>query len=201
MLGLGNVCLKRTSLKHRSAAHLIDRRIPVTDVMSQALCTRMESWQDKTFQRSILVVGVGPLSTLHSFSAGPVLIAHIILIHVQRVTYDIRTALVTLLFTLRLIVLLVLIATLSAFSVLHCGLQEYRMQPLRKGRDRQCKTHPKHVTSAELVKSAHQFSTAVPFDEECAIPNAKMTSLRIMAPRRRLAAHARMSNSDQLSAT
>jgi hypothetical protein len=37
---------------------------------------------------------------------------------------------------------------LSAFSVLHCGLQEYRMQPLRKGRDRQCKTHPKHVTSA-----------------------------------------------------
>jgi hypothetical protein len=29
----------------------------------------------------------------------------------------------------------------------------------------------------------------------------KMTSLRIMAPCRRLAAHARMSNPDQLSAT
>ena len=185
MLGLGNVCLKRTSLRHRSAAHLIDRRIPVTDVMSQALCTRMESWRDKTFQRSILVVGVGPLSTLHSFSAGPVLIAHIILIHVQRVTYDIRTALVTLLFTLRLIVLLGLIATLSAFGVLHCGLQGYRMQPLRKDRDRQCKSHPKHAMSAELVKIAQQFSTAVPFDEEFAMPNAKMTSLRMMAPRKR----------------
>src|ERR1035438_9867171 len=97
MLGLGNVCLKRTSLRHRSVAHLIDRRIPVTDVMSQALCTRMESWRDKTFQRSILVVGVGPLSTLHSFSAGPVLIAHILLIHVQRVANDIRTFLVALL--------------------------------------------------------------------------------------------------------
>ena len=59
------------------------------------------------------------------------------------------------------------------------------MQPLRKGRDRQCKTHPKHVTSAELVKIAHQFSTAVRFDEECAMPNAKITSLRIMAPCKR----------------
>ena len=76
----------------------------------------MESWRDTTFQRSILVVGVGPLSTLHSFSAGPVLIAHIILIHVQRVANDIRTALVRLLYTLRLIVLLGMIATLSAFS-------------------------------------------------------------------------------------
>src|ERR1039458_2793834 len=115
MLGLGNVCLKRTSLRHRSASHLIDRRIPVSDRMSQALCIRMESWRDKTFQRSILVVGVGPLSTLHSFSAGPVLITHTILIHVQRLTDDLRTALVTLLYTLRLIVLLGLIATLSAF--------------------------------------------------------------------------------------
>ena len=76
----------------------------------------MESWGDKTFQRSILVVGVGPLSTLHTFSAGPDLIAHIILIHVQRVANDIRTALVRLLYILRLIVLLVMIATLSAFS-------------------------------------------------------------------------------------
>jgi len=42
----------------------------------------MESWRDKTFQRSILVVGVGPRSTLHSISARPVLIALIILIHV-----------------------------------------------------------------------------------------------------------------------
>jgi hypothetical protein len=36
MLGLGNVCLKRTSLRQRSAVHLIDRRIPVTDVISQS---------------------------------------------------------------------------------------------------------------------------------------------------------------------
>ena len=95
---------------------MVDLRIPVADVMSQALCSRMESWGDKTSQRSILVVGVGPLSTLHSFSAGPDLIAHIILIHVQRVANDIRTALVRLLYTLRLIVLLGMIATLSAFS-------------------------------------------------------------------------------------
>ena len=61
---------------------MVDVRIPVTDVMSQALCTRKESWRDKTFQRSILVVSVAPLSILHSISAGPVLIALIILIHV-----------------------------------------------------------------------------------------------------------------------
>jgi hypothetical protein len=71
---------------------------------------------------------------------------------------------------------------LSAFGVLHCGLPEYRMQPLRKGRDRQCKTHPKHATFAKLVKIAHQFTTTVPFDEECAMPNTKMTSLKMMAP-------------------
>jgi hypothetical protein len=35
---------------------------------------------------SILVVGVAPLSTLYSINAGPVLIALIILIHVQLVT-------------------------------------------------------------------------------------------------------------------
>jgi hypothetical protein len=35
-LGLGNVCLKRTSLWHRGAADLIEVRIPVTDVMSQS---------------------------------------------------------------------------------------------------------------------------------------------------------------------
>jgi hypothetical protein len=89
---------------------------------------------------------------------------------------------VALLSTLRFIVLLGLIATLSAFSVLHFGLQEYRVQSLWKGRDRQCKTHPKHATSAELVKIAHQFSTAVRFDEECAMPNARITSLRMIAP-------------------
>ena len=175
-------------------------------------------WRDTTIQDLVLVVGVallstlhsfssGPvliahiiliyvqrlthdirtalvalLSTLHSFNAGPVLIAHIILIHVQRLAHDIRTALVALLSTLRFIVLLGLIATLSAFSVLHFGLQEYRVQSLWKGRDRQCKTHPKHATSAELVKIAHQFSTAVRFDEECAMPNARITSLRMMAP-------------------
>jgi hypothetical protein len=92
---------------------------------------------------------------------------------------------VALLSTLRFIVLLGLIATLSAFSVLHFGLQEYRVQSLRKGRDRQCKPHPTHPTSAELVKIAHQFSTAVRFDEECAMPDANMTSLRMMAPCKR----------------
>src|ERR1039458_7748808 len=134
---------------------------------------------------SISVVGVALRSALHSFSAGPVVIAHIILIYVQRLTHDIRTVLVALLSTLRLIVLMGLIATFSAFSVLHFGLQEYRVQSLRKGRDRQCKPHPKHPTSAELVKIAHQFSTAVRFDEECAMPNANMTSLRMMAPCKR----------------
>ena len=38
---------------------MVDVQIPVANVMSQALCSRMESWGDKTFQRSILVVGVG----------------------------------------------------------------------------------------------------------------------------------------------
>src|SRR5674476_1315031 len=64
---------------------------------------------------------------------------------------------------------------------LESSLQEYRMQSLRKGRDRQRKTHPKHATSTDLVKIANQFFTAVRFDEECAMPNAKMTSLRMMA--------------------
>jgi hypothetical protein len=105
------------------------------------------------------------------------LIAHIILIHVQRLTPDFRTALVALRSNFRLIVLLGLIATLSAFSVLHFGLLDYR--------DRQCKTHPKHAATAELVKTAHQFSTAVRFDEECAMHNAKITSLRMMAPCKR----------------
>jgi hypothetical protein len=125
---------------------------------------------------------VALLSTLRSFNAGPAPIAYIILIHVQRFAHDIRTVLVALLSTLRLIVLLRLIATLRAFSFLHIGLQEYRVQSLRKGRDRQCKTHPKHATSAELVKIAHRFSTAVGFGKVCAMPNAKMTSLRTMAP-------------------
>jgi hypothetical protein len=92
--------------------------------MSQATCTRVESWRDTTIQNLFFVVGAGPLSTLHSFSAGPALIAHIILIHVQRVAHDLRTDIVALLSNLRLIVLLGLIATLGAFGVLHCGLQE-----------------------------------------------------------------------------
>jgi len=56
------------------------------------------------------LIGVAMLSTLHSFSAGPVLIAHIIVIHVQRVTHDFRTVFVALLSGLWLIVLLGLIA-------------------------------------------------------------------------------------------
>jgi hypothetical protein len=77
----------------------------------------MESWRDTTFQRSILVVGVGPLLTLHSFRTGPVLIAHIILIDVQRLTPDFRTVLVALLSNLRLIVLLGLIAHIILIHV------------------------------------------------------------------------------------
>ena len=67
-LSLRNVGLNGISLGHRGTRDLADVRIPVSDVMSQALSSRTESWRDTTFQRSILVVGVGPLSTLHSFS-------------------------------------------------------------------------------------------------------------------------------------
>jgi len=52
------------------------------------------------------------------------LIAHIILIDVQRLTPNFRTALVALLSNFRLIVLLGLIETLGAFSVLHFGLRD-----------------------------------------------------------------------------
>jgi len=115
-------------------------RIPVTDVMSQAICTRLESWRDTAIQNLFLVVGAGLLCTLHGFSAGPVLITHIILIHLQRLTHDLRTALVALLFIFRSIVLLGLIATLSAFGVLHCGLtlaqygQQVSPRSVRPGR-------------------------------------------------------------------
>ena len=71
-LGLRNVCLNRTSLCLKGTPDLVDVRITVTDVMSQAPSSRMESWRDTTLQRSILVVSFGPFSTLHSFSAGPV---------------------------------------------------------------------------------------------------------------------------------
>ena len=121
----------------------------------------MESWRDTTFQRSILVVGVGPLLTLHSFRTGPVLIAHIILIDVQRLTPDLRTVLVALLSNLRLIVLLGLIATLRAFSVLHFGLRGYRVQSLRKGCNRQCRTNPIHAVTAGMVRIAHPLYPAV----------------------------------------
>jgi hypothetical protein len=36
-----------------------------------------------------------------------------------------------------------------------------RVQSLRKGRDRQCRTHPIHAVSSELVKIALPFYTAV----------------------------------------
>jgi hypothetical protein len=52
-----------------------------------------------------------------------------------------------------------------------------------------------------LVKIALPFYTAGGFDEKRATPNAKMTGLRMIAPCGKLAAHTRMSNSDQLSAT
>ena len=37
----------------------------------------------------------------------------------------------------------------------------YRVQSLRKGRDRQCRTYPIHAVSSELVKIALPFYTAV----------------------------------------
>ena len=37
----------------------------------------------------------------------------------------------------------------------------YRVQSLRMGRDRQCKTYPIHAVSSESVKIALQFYTAV----------------------------------------
>ena len=77
----------------------------------------------------------------------------------------------------------------------------YRVQSLRKGRDRQCGTYPNTRRPSELVKIALPFYIAGGFDEKRATPHAKMISLRMMAPCRRLAAHARMSNSDQLAAT
>ena len=77
----------------------------------------------------------------------------------------------------------------------------YRVQSLRKGRDRQCRTYPIHAVSSELVKIALPFYSAGGFDEKRATPNAKMTGLRMMAPYRRPPAHAQMRNSDQLSAT
>src|ERR1017187_3743593 len=77
----------------------------------------------------------------------------------------------------------------------------YRVQSLRKGRDRQCRTYPTHAAPSELVKIALPFYAAGGFDARRAMPNAKMISLRMMAPCRMLAAHARMSNSDQLAAT
>ena len=67
----------------------------------------------------------------------------------------------------------------------------YRVQSLRKGRDRQCRTHPINAVSPELVKIALPFYSAGGFDENRATPNAKMTGLRMMVPRRRPAAHAR----------
>ena len=63
-----------------------------------------------------------------------------------QLTHDFRTALVTLLSNLRLIILLGLMATLSAFSVLHFGLQDYRLHSLQKGRDRQCEIHPNRIS-------------------------------------------------------
>jgi hypothetical protein len=57
----------------------------------------------------------------------------------------------------------------------------YRVQSLRVGRDRQCRTHPKHAVFSELVKIALPFFTAVGLTKGGAVSNAKMTSLRMMA--------------------
>jgi hypothetical protein len=68
---------------------------------------------------------------------------------------------VTLRFTFRLIVPLGPIAAMSAFGVLHFGIQGYFVQSPRKGCDRQRKNHPKHVMSADLVKVALSLYAAV----------------------------------------
>jgi hypothetical protein len=47
-----------------------------------------------------------------------------------------------------------------------------RMQSLRKERVRQCRTHPIHAVSSELVKIALPFYIAGGFDEKRATPNA-----------------------------
>ena len=49
----------------------------------------------------------------------------------------------------------------------------YRVQSLRKGRDRQCKTNPIHAMSSELVKIAPPFYIAGGFDKRRATQNAK----------------------------
>jgi hypothetical protein len=61
----------------------------------------VEFCRDTTIQDLIVVAGVALVFTLISFSAGPVLIAYIVLIYIQRLTHDIRTAIVALLSTLR----------------------------------------------------------------------------------------------------
>jgi hypothetical protein len=71
---------------------------------------------------------------------------------------------VALLPNVRLIVLLGLIASFSAFDVLRCGLQGYRMLPLREGHGCLCKPHPKHAKSAPLVRIELQFFIAMRFD-------------------------------------
>jgi hypothetical protein len=54
-LGLGNVCLKRTSLCLRGTPDLVDVRITVTDVMSQAPSSRMKSGETKLSRNQFLL--------------------------------------------------------------------------------------------------------------------------------------------------
>jgi hypothetical protein len=72
---------------------------------------------------------------------------------------------VALLCNLRLIVLPGLIATLSAFSVLHFGLQDYRLHSLQKGRNRQCKIHPNrdlHFGVSDWLTAHVRFQFGIP---------------------------------------
>jgi hypothetical protein len=75
-------------------------------------------------QALFTVIGLARLSGLR-FIVFLWLISYIILIHMERLTFDFRAALVALLSSLRLIVLLRLIAALSLFRRIHCGLQGF----------------------------------------------------------------------------
>jgi hypothetical protein len=61
----------------------------------------------------------------------------------------------------------------------------YGVQSLRMGRDRQCKTNPIHAVTAGLVRNARSCYTRCGYEEGRTVPKATITSLRIMASRRR----------------
>ena len=55
------------------------------------------------------------------------------------------------------------------------------MQSLHKGRDRQCRTHPKQAVYSELVKTAPSFYTDVGKKKGALHQNAEIASPSMMA--------------------